>query len=208
MKSEYIDGELWRGIVSGMTPANALAIAVSLETGLRIGDVLRLHESDLCEDGISYTAEKTGKSGAAKCSAKIIRALHENAINGVCFPSRTGAKGKYRTRQAVWKNVRRAACNAGIKPHVSPHSARKTFAVELRRRSGIGAVQEALQHRYAATTNLYAFADVQGAEYNREAIVNEAAAKVLERLGALLGIDLSEPKTPEPLDIFGEDELQ
>lgn len=207
MKSEYIDGELWRGIVSGMTPSNALAIAISLETGMRIGDVLRLETRDLMENGIMYIAEKTQKRGMAKCGEKLLNALRENAVDGVCFPSRFGAKGKYRTRQAVWKNVRKAAKNAGIKPHVSPHSARKTFAVELRKKSGIGAVQEALQHKYKTTTNLYAFADVQGAEYNREAIVNETAAKVLEKLGALLGINLSEPP-PEPLEFYGEDELR
>lgn len=206
MKSEYIDGDLWRGIVSGMTPANALAIAVSLDTGMRIGDVLKLRTSDLMENGIMYIAEKTGKRGITQCSAKLLAALRENAVDGVCFPSRFGSKGKYRSRQAVWKNVRKAARNAGIKPHVSPHSARKTFAVELRRRSGVEAVQEALQHKYKTTTNLYAFADIQGAEYNREAIVNETTAKVLEKLGALLGINLSEPP-PEPLDFDGEDEL-
>lgn len=207
MKSEYIDGELWRGIVSGMTPANALAIAVSLETGMRIGDVLRLETRDLMENGIMYIAEKTQKRGMAKCGKKLLTALRDNAIDGICFPSRKGSKGKYRSRQAVWKNVRKAACNAGIKPHVSPHSARKTFAVELRRRCGIGAVQEALQHKYASTTNLYAFADVQGVEYDREAIVNETAAKVLKRLGDFLGVDLSEAPT-EPLpEFYGEDDL-
>lgn len=190
-----------------MTPANARAIAVCLETGMRIGDVLKLETVDLMENGIMYIAEKTGKIGIAHCGEKLVSMLRENAVDGVCFPSRFGAKGKYRTRQAVWKNVRKAARNAGIKPHVSPHSARKTFAVDLRRRSGVEAVQEALQHKYKGTTNLYAFADVQGIEYNREAIVNEAAAKVLERLGMLLGVDLTE-KEPEPLDIYGEDELK
>ena len=207
MKSEYIDGDLWRGIVSGMTSANALAIAVSLETGMRIGDVLKLRTSDLMKNGIMYIAEKTGKHCITQCSGKILAALHENAVNGICFPSRFGSKGDYRTRQAVWKNVRKAAKNAGIKPHVSPHSARKTFAVELRRRSGVEAVQEALQHKYKTTTNLYAFADIQGAEYNREAIVNEAAAKVLKRLGDFLGVDLSEAPT-EPLEVYGEEDLQ
>lgn len=175
-----------------MTRQNALAIAVSLDTGMRIGDVLHLEEENLVDDCIVYVAEKTDKPASAKCSSELISLLKENAVNGVCFPSRAGAKGKYRTRQAVWHDVRKAATCAGIKPHVSPHTARKTFAVELRRRLGVGAVQAALQHRYPTTTNLYAFADVQGIEYNRESIVSETARKVIDRLSEIFGMDLNE----------------
>ena len=208
MKSEYIDDYVWQGVLGGMTSANARAIAVSLETGMRVGDVLRLELSNLLDNGIAYTAQKTGKEGFARCSEKLLNVLRDNADKeGVCFPSRFGAKGKYRTRQAVWKNTRKAVKNAGLKAHVSPHSARKTFAVDLRRREGVGAVQEALQHRYGTTTNAYAFADLQGMDYGRERIVNEATEKVLERLGEILGINLAE-KTPEPFDIYGEDDLQ
>ena len=207
MKSEFIEADIWQGIISGMTPANARAIAVALETGMRIGDVLRLEVSNLLDSGISYTAQKTGKTGFATCSAKTLQLLRDNADKtGVCFPSRFGSKGKYRSRQAVWKDVKRAVNNSGLKAHVSPHSARKTFAVDLRRREGVGAVQKALQHRYGTTTNEYAFADLQGMDYGRERIVNEAVEKVLERLGDMLGIDLSE-KTPKPLDFYGEDDL-
>lgn len=206
MKSDYIELDIWGAIAGGMTSANARAIAVSLETGMRIGDVLRIELADLSDGGISYTAQKTGKAGFARCSTKLLDILRENAVDGICFPSRRGAKGKYRTRQAVWKNTRKAVVNAGIKPHVSPHSARKTFAVDLRRRKGVEAVQEVLQHKYPTTTNLYAFADLQGAEYNRAAIVDEATEKVLKRLGDLLGISLND--TPKKrLDIYGEDDL-
>ena len=36
---------------------------------------------------------------------------------------------------------------------------RKVFAVELYREKGFQAVQEALQHSFAATTEIYSFAD-------------------------------------------------
>lgn len=206
MKSEYIEIDMWGAIAGGMTSANARAIAVSLETGLRIGDVLQLEVYNLLDNGISYTAQKTGKAGFAPCSEKLLNILRDNAVNGVCFPSRSGAKGKYRSRQAVWKDTRKAVMNAGLKAHISPHSARKSFAVDLRRRKGVSAVQAALQHRYGTTTNEYAFADLQGMDYGRDRIVNEAAAKVLERLSDILGIDLTE-KPPKSIDFCGEDDL-
>ncbi len=198
---------MWGAIAGGMTPANARAIAVSLETGLRIGDVLRIEVDDLADGGIYYTAQKTGKAGFARCSEKLLEILRDNAVDGVCFPSRYGAKGKYRSRQAVWKDVRKAVKNAGLKAQISPHSARKTFAVDLRRREGVGAVQAALQHRYGTTTNEYAFADLQGMDYGRERIISETTERVLGRLSEILGVNLLE-KTPEPLDIRGEEDLQ
>ena len=206
MKSEYIEGEIWNAILGGMTPANARAVAVSLETGMRIGDVLKIRVSDLTDTGICYVAEKTGKQGFAPCNEKLLAILRTNAAGDICFPSRFGAKGEYRSRQAVWKNVRKAATYAGIKPHISPHSARKTFAVDLRRKKGVGAVQEALQHKYNGTTNLYAFADVQGLEFNHDRIVSDTTEKVLARLGELLGMRLTEP--PPLPEFSGEEDLQ
>ena len=44
--------------------------------------------------------------------------------------------------------------------NVSPHSARKTYAVELRKEEGLAAVQSELQHNNMSTTMLYAFADL------------------------------------------------
>lgn len=205
MRSEYIDREVWRAIMPSMTPENARAIAVSLETGVRIGDVLALHVSDLSDSGINYTAAKTGKRGYAPCSSRLLDLLREKAVGGVCFPSRDGSKSLYRSRQAVWKNVRDAARRSGIKPHVSPHSARKTFAVELYHKRGIAAVQSALQHEDVNTTNLYALADAQGAAYDRDRLVREVSEEVMRRLAVTLGVDLTPP--PPPPIIYGEDDL-
>ncbi len=191
-----------------MTRENALAVAVSLETGVRIGDVLRLHVSDLSDGGFTYTASKTGKQGVATCSDHLLTLLRENARGGVCFPPRIGSKSPNRTRQAVWKNVRAAAERSGIKPHISPHSARKTFAVDLYHRKGIAAVQQALQHEDANTTNLYALADLQGASYDRDRLVKEVADVVMRRLADTLGVDLSPPEPMNLSLITGEDELR
>lgn len=204
MRSEYIERDVWRAILPSMTRDNALAVAVSLETGLRIGDVVRIKVSHLRDSSIEYRAAKTKKEGSATCSAELIEMLRANAIGGWCFPPRRGSATPHRTRQAVWKNVREAAARAGIKSHISPHSARKTFAVELYHRRGIAAVQKALQHDDQNTTNLYALADLQGASYDRDRLVREVADAVMLRLGHTLGIDLEPPPLPA---YTGEDEL-
>lgn len=205
MQSQYIDREVWRAIMPCMTRQNALAIAVSLETGLRIGDVLALQVSDLSDTCITYTAAKTGKRGSAPCASRLLDLLRQNARRGACFPPRQGSKSPHRSRQAVWRNVRDAARKCGIKPHVSPHSARKTYAVELYHRRGIAAVQAALQHDDVNTTNLYALADLQGAAYDRDRLVREVSDEVMRRLAQTLGVDLA---PPEPPRITGEDDLQ
>lgn len=207
MKSEYVDGRVWGGILGGMTGGNALAIAVSLETGMRIGDVLRLEVSHLWDRSIKYTAAKTGKYAEVPCSERLIAALRANAVDGVCFPSRKGSKTPFRSRQAVWKNVRKAADRADVKPHVSPHSARKTYAVDLCHKKGFKAVQEALQHRYGSTTEVYAYADMRGNAFEPDAVVNKTYAKVLHKLSEILGVEISDEPPPPTLEFTGEEAL-
>lgn len=205
MQSQYIDRDVWRAIMPCMTRDNALAIAVSLETGLRIGDVLALQVSELSDTCINYTAAKTGKHGSAPCTAQLLDLLRQNARKGYCFPPRRGSKSPHRSRQAVWANVRQAARRTGIKPHVSPHSARKTYAVQLYHRRGIAAVQAALQHDDVNTTNLYALADLQGATYDRDRLIRDVTDAVMQRLAVTLGVDLEPPEKP---CITGEDDLR
>jgi site-specific recombinase XerD len=52
-----------------------------------------------------------------------------------------------------------ACTRLGISENASPHSARKTFAVDLFREKGLPAVQKALQHDRPETTKIYAFSD-------------------------------------------------
>lgn len=216
LKAEYISREAWLALLPSLRPENARAIAVSLETGLRIDDVLKIRVRHLVDDeergqGILYRAKKTGKEGFARCSKHLIDLLRMTADEqGICFPAVGGGKSAYRSRQAVWKDLRRAAKNAGIKPHISPHSARKTFAVELYHKQGIDAVQAALQHGDRNTTNLYALADLQGATYDRAAMIEEITEKVITALAERLGVDLSpvEHKDFVEYGFSGEDDLQ
>lgn len=69
---------------------------------------------------------------------------------------------KHRTRQAVWKDVKRAAKLFRLPQNVAPHSARKVYAVELMEKYGdIAVVRKALNHSSDSVTLIYALADQQ-----------------------------------------------
>lgn len=156
MRTDYINSELYHKIYLRMSYENALALRTSLETGMRIGDVLALRVENLKGRTITFTAQKTGKHGKAVVSVDLANRLRKIAGKRFLFEGRTGDKP--RTRQAVWKDVKRAT--QGFAENVAPHSARKTFAVEDFRAHGFAHTQKALQHDSSGTTMLYAFADM------------------------------------------------
>ena len=157
MKSRYVEqGELRK--LREVLPAEYwLPFWVSLETGLRVGDVVKIKCKDVKEDGIHYVAEKTGKRGIAPISASLRKAL--NKKGKYIFPSSRN-KDKHLTRQAVWSRIKRGGERAGVDVEgLSPHTMRKVFAVDTYREKGFKAVKEALQHTNAATTEIYSFSD-------------------------------------------------
>lgn len=157
MKTDYIEPWLYEKIYHIMTYDNALALRVSLETGLRIGDVLSLTPDCIQGTTLHYTAQKTGKSGKKVLSADLAKKLRRIAGERWVFEGRDC--DKHRTRQAVWKDVKRASALAGVEGNMACHSARKTYAVNLFNSRGLTAVQKELQHDNTATTMLYAFSD-------------------------------------------------
>ena len=169
-----------------MTYENALAIRLSLETGMRIGDAVALPAGALAGRRVFFVAHKTGKAAEAQLSADLARRLSTVSGKRWIFPGRDPAK--HRSRQAVYKDLRQIAKAYGLTAHVSPHSARKTFAVGVYRSDGLKACQERLQHDREATTLIYALADKITAERLPVAaldsgdLVDRVAAKVVEGL--------------------------
>lgn len=158
MKSKYIEPKDVKKLRDSMSSEEWLPLWVSLETGLRVGDVVKLKPRDLQADGLHYTAEKTGKKGTAAVSQSLRRVLAQHKGKYI-FPSSRDAS-KHLTRQAVWQRIKRAAARSGLDLEgVSPHAMRKAFAVELYRKKGFREVQKALQHNNSATTEIYSFAD-------------------------------------------------
>lgn len=179
-RSEYLPPECWREMYRVMQRANVNALRVSLETGMRIDDVLSMRPDDLRGDSFSYVAKKTGKRGRAKLSLDLRRELSAGCGQLWVFPGRD--PNRHRTRQTVYKDVKKAAKLLGVEGQISPHSARKTFAVELRKTSGVAEVQKALQHADVETTNLYAFADLAAMSTARSHDADQLAELIAERV--------------------------
>lgn len=160
MKSKYLSLDELSELRAQMSTREFLPLAVSLETGMRIGDVLKIRLEDLSDSGVCYVAEKTGKIGFAEISPKLLAAMRGNAsmLTRWVFPGRN--PWEHLTRQAVWSRVKKACERAEMSSKgVSPHSMRKEFAVHKYRSEGAQSAQRALQHSRSDTTAIYIYAD-------------------------------------------------
>ena len=160
VRSGFLDETTVKALSDAVPFGAWLPFAVSLHTGLRIGDVLALRMVNVHPDHIDFIAAKTGKIGKAPITPELYRRLQWSASGSKwAFPGRKA--GKHLTRQAAWYRLKSAARRAGVRAAgISPHSCRKTFAVRVLRETGdIHAVQERLQHERLSDACLYAFSD-------------------------------------------------
>lgn len=158
-RSDWASGDVMAHILAALTYENRLAITVSLLTGLRIGDVLNLRSRDLLRDRITITEEKTLKRRAIRMPNKLRDELLGIAGKIFVFENRLSAR-KHRTRQAVYKDIKRAAKAFRIKSNISCHTARKIYAVsEYKKDFSVERVKKLLNHSSEAVTMLYAIAD-------------------------------------------------
>ena len=145
-----------------MQTDNANAVRVCLITGLRIGDVLALKRDQIDEDGTIRTiCAKTSKAFEGKIPVKLARDLMARGCGSEwLFPSPAPqCHGQHRTRQAVWHDLKRAAKRCASPRNVTPHTARKIYAVDTFKKNGLEEAQRVLQHDNLTTTLLYAFSD-------------------------------------------------
>lgn len=139
-------------------PQNRLIMQLAIHTGLRVGDVINLH-SDQLKPRVTVKERKTGKGKRITIPAQLLRAIKAQAGEVWAFPGRDPEKPK--TRQAVWKDVKRAAAAMRLPVNVGPHTMRKVYAVRKLAASGgdLAAVSRALNHSDMAVTLIYAMAD-------------------------------------------------
>lgn len=190
MTADFIPKEVFTRLLDVLMPQNALVLELCVVTGMRITDALKLTSEDaqrlintqsqLCS--YRYIETKTGKERVARMSADWCqRALAQHDPRSPwLFAGRDPQK--HRSRQAVWKDLKRAAklyriSGKRIKASVSPHTARKIYAVELYQEavkqgleSPLEAVKGDLNHNDAAVTYLYALADEITARKRRAVI--------------------------------------
>lgn len=168
MRSKYIDENTIRKLRSVVGEEKWLPLRISLETGLRIGDVVDLIFGQVHRKGKDYyitaTSSKTKKTDDFKISATLYNTLYsikrENCASRLDFIFNSYGESGHLTRQAVWSRMKKAAAELGISGDgISPHSLRKCFAVALMHEEGLAAVRRALQHSNDAVTRIYAYAD-------------------------------------------------
>lgn len=166
MTTEYLLNKEVDKVLGALTPENRLVMRTALATGLRIGDVLALKPEQL-KPHFWVTESKTGKRKQVGLPGPLLADLKKHAGLHWVFPGRDTRK--HRTRQAVWKDVKRASKAFRLPQNVGPHSARKVYAVELMQKYGdIDRVRRALNHSRDTVTMIYALADQQlEAKYRR-----------------------------------------
>lgn len=159
MRTEYLLNREVDLVLAMLTERNALIMRTALHTGLRVGDVLALRTAQLAPR-FWVTESKTGKRRQIGLPEPLLTDIKKQAGQEWAFESpRTG---RPQTRQAVWKDVKRAAHALRLPQNIGPHSARKVYAVELLAKYGdIERVRRALNHSSQAITIVYALADRQ-----------------------------------------------
>lgn len=160
-RSQWLPREYVEHILAGMYLENRLALIVSERYGCRIGDVLNMKTSDLDKDIWSYREQKTAKRRRVKLALNLRKDLMSISGRIYVFEHRLSCF-KHRTRQAVFKDLKRVAKVYRVDKLVSPHSMRKIYSVEQYKKTGgnMQKVQRLLNHSDEAVTVLYAMADI------------------------------------------------
>lgn len=160
-KSDYVNNDVMSHILFALTPTNRLVMLVALCTGLRVSDVLALRSDELSER-MTIVEQKTGKKRRIRFDNALYNALRRQMGAVWVFPGRLDPQKK-RTRQAVWRDLRRVADFYRVPKQIkiTPHSARKIYAVkQYRRTCDVDAVRRLLNHGDKCVTLLYATADI------------------------------------------------
>lgn len=166
-RSYWVSDDVMSHVLAALMPENRLAILTSMLTGLRIGDVLSLRSSVLLKERFTIVEQKTLKKRTLRLPGRLRDELLKISGKIYIFEHRTDPR-RHRSRQAVYKDIRRASKAFRIKELVAPHSARKIYAVkEYKKDFNIKRVQALLNHSSEAVTMIYALAD-QVAEKRRK----------------------------------------
>lgn len=155
-KTEFLPRRELDHVLALLTYENEQVLRVALETGLRVGDVLALRPPPRAQCWI--TEAKTKKRRRVNLRRERIEALQRISGEHWIFPGRTD-KTRHRTRQAVWKDIKRAQRALRLPVNIGPHTARKVYAVNRLRETGsVSKVRLSLNHSSEATTAIYTLA--------------------------------------------------
>ena len=148
---------------------NLCMCLLMLDAGLRVGELVQLHATDLFMFGqpvdaldIRSEISKSKRSRVLPLSNRLrecIQSVHSriwvlSAPLGIRFAFHTFVPNAHITPRQVQRIIEGASlCSLGRK--ITPHSLRHTFATRVMRTSNIRIVQELLGHRSISTTQIY-----------------------------------------------------
>lgn len=159
MRTDWVCHDTFALILALLTEQNRLAVEMSARYGMRIGDVLKTKTSEVLKGDWTYREEKTGKKRRIRCRGKFRGELLAIAGDFFVFEHRLDST-KHRTRQAVYKDIKRASKALRLDENIGTHTARKIYAVDMYRVSeNLSSVQKLLNHASEAVTMIYALAD-------------------------------------------------
>ena len=144
---------------SGMRPNPRVATALVLEAnlGLRIGDILRLHLSDIIQDGSRYRLNIVERKTKKERTFTIPFSIYQY-IENYCLRNKIGKDERILPiSERTVQSILQMTCSfLGIEG-VGTHSFRKFYATEIYKNNGydIVLVQKLLQHSSVSTTQRY-----------------------------------------------------
>lgn len=157
MRTDYITKREIELVLAALMPQNRLIVRVMMHTGLRVSDVLLLR-TDALKQRMSVREAKTGKVRRVYIPSDLLSSILAQAGPEWAFPGRK--PGTHKTRQAVWRDIKRAAIAFRLPCNAAPHSLRKYYGVQLMQKYGdLEKVRKVLGHENPETTMLYAMAD-------------------------------------------------
>ena len=163
MRSGYVSPDDFKRLATRLQPANLLAVRIAAQTGLRIDDVLSLRIEKL-KVRVTVTERKTGNKRRVYIGKKLLKDIFDfvgRKRKGFIFPHRLDPE-RHRTRQAVFKDIKKQAESLGLHSQISPHTFRKVYAVKLYHRTkDLTTVQRILGHKKMETTLIYAIAELK-----------------------------------------------
>ena len=159
MRTSAISSDAMEHVLKLLTPQNELVCRVCLAGALRVGDALRLKTPQLQQQRIKIVEQKTGKRRTLQLSEGLRKRLAAYAGDVYVFPNRLD-EFKHRSRQAVWKDIKRAQRALRLPGCLGSHSMRKSAAVRKYAACGdMRAVKQLLNHSDEVVTALYALAE-------------------------------------------------
>ena len=130
---------------------------ISLYTGLRVGDILKLKYEDVQGDTIQLAEEKTNKKRFITINEEIKEALKYFDGNGFIFKSQ---KKTVFTRQQINRKLKKLFIEFSATHNISSHSLRKSFGRQVynndnQSERALMMLSEIFNHSSIATTRKY-----------------------------------------------------